>query len=117
MIYNKKFDGDDHFLGQGGFKDQDKDKEDEFMSLLRKVESHRTFLETPKKQLSESIPNTARIKKEINENSFYEQDINTKKALDEITKDNRSDKDLTFELDVVEINEDNCYDLEKIFDK
>lgn len=115
-----------------------KKEEEELIDLLKKVESHKTFIDNPQK-MSESIPNTSRLKKEINENSFYEQAENTKKFLDDITnreikeksgdkiennrekieennKDENEDKAL-FNFEVVEINDDNCYDLEKIFDK
>lgn len=65
-------------------------------------------------KISESIPNTARMKKELNENSFFEQAEITKKVLEEMKENIETE---AFELEVVEINEENCYDLEKIFDK
>lgn len=65
-------------------------------------------------KISESIPNTARMKKELNENSFFEQAEITKKVLEEMKENIETE---VFELEVVEINEENCYDLEKIFDK
>ena len=94
MIYNKKT-----------FFDDNINREDDLLELMRNVDSHRTLF-LPENKNFESLPVSARLKMEIKENSMLSLIENHKSLAEVELQDN-----------LIEINDENCQELEKIFEK